>query len=326
MNIVSICYGGFPGVNTALQNLSRTVRLSRHFTISSKEHNSPEIKFFADYLRATQPGLVILGAWTPAYQILLDALHPDTLAAVDWSSSSGQVDIAGEVASLGMLLEHPRIHYKFFAHAAFASALCGRPDCFELPHTFPISGRLPAHQTNSVPIISLFCSPNEYRRKNILNSLLAVGMQIRPYILHLNGLSENADYRKLLEQFQIRYHDWGWMTTAQYRRVLRRVDVGLQLSFAESFDYVAADHIQLGIPVLVSRMVPALHHMPARVRARLVLDNPDDPVEIAAQLEYLLTHPAARRSLGASARRQLLITNEKNIRQAKNLLLEILAR
>lgn len=323
MNIVSLCYAGFPGANAALHNLSRTVRLSRHFTVSNITPDAPEIQFFAAYLRETRPALVIFGAWTQAYEILLDALHPDTLAAVYWTSSSGQVDISGEAALLSMILQHPCIRYKFFSHAAFAAALHRRSDCLELPLTFPALAPLSPHAANAVPILSLFSSPNEYRRKNILNSLLAVGMQNQPYLLHLNGLSENPDYRRLLDQFEIRYHDWGWMTAQQYRRVVARVDIGLQISFSESFDYVAADHIRRGIPVLVSKMVPALYDMPARVRERCVIDNPDDPVELAAKLDYLLAHPAARRSLGESARRQLLKTNEKNILQAKTLLRQI---
>lgn len=326
MNIASICYAGYPGSSVALHNLSRSVRRSRHFVISSAAADSPEVRFFAGYLREQRPALVIFGAWTPAYEMLLDALPPETIAAVYWSSSSGQVDISGEASRLALVLDHPRIRFKLFPHPGLAAALSARQDCLEWPLTVPAFPPPHSHRTNAIPIISLFCSPNEYRRKNILNSILAVGMLTRPYVLYLNGLSGNPDYRRLLELFQIVYRDWGWMPLGQYRRVLRRVDVGLQVSFSESFDYVAAEHIQRGIPVLGSRMVPVLHSMPARVLERCVVDNPDNPVELAVKLKYLLTHPSARQALGYSARRRLLKTNEENIRKAEKLLLEIVSR
>lgn len=321
---LSLCYAAFPGVNTALRNLSRTVRLTRHFALSSLKPNSPELLFFADYLNNSRPALVIFGAWAPGYQVLLDALHPGTLAAVYWNSSTGQVDISNETATLGMVLEHPRIRYKFFSHEAFAAALQSRGDCFALPDTLPMPAHFVPHRANPMPILSLFCSPNEYRRKNILNTLLAVALQTQPYYLHLNGLSENPDYRRLLDEFKIPYRDWGWMTARQYRRNVAHVDIGLQVSFSESFDYVATDHVARGIPVLVSKMVPALDGLPARVANRLVINNPDDPLELAVKLSALLANPRTRRALGASARRQLLKTNEKNIRRAKTLLTEIL--
>jgi glycosyltransferase involved in cell wall biosynthesis len=223
-------------------------------------------------------------------------------------------------------MQHPRIRFKFFPHKTFAAALADYSDCFALPSTLAEFPPIRPHRANPLPIISLFCSPNEYRRKNILNSLLAISNLDTPYLLYLNGLSENPDYRRLLERFRIRYRDWSWMEPKQYRRVLNRVDIGLQVSFSEAFDFVAAEHIQRGIPVVGSRMVPALDLMPPRVKEWCVVENPDDPLEIAAKLEYLLVHPAARNVLSKTARRHLLQANEKNIRQAKTLLLEIISR
>jgi len=323
VNIISLCYAAFPGANAVLQNLNRTVGLSRHFVLSNVQPDSLELKFFGEYLRETHPALVIFGAWAQGYQRLLDALPDATQAAVYWTSSTGQVDISSEAAQLERVLNHPRIRYKFFMHRAFAAALQGRGDCLELPATIPVATRPRVRSANAVPVISLFCSPNEYRRKNILNSILAVAMQTRPYIFYLSGLSENPNYRRLLDGFGIRYRDWGWMTR-QYARVLSRVDIGLQVSFAESFNYVAAEHVQRGIPVLVSRMVPALYNMPRRVERHCVVENPDDPLEIASKLKYLLAHPTERQSIGDIARRQLLKTNEENICQAKTLLHQIL--
>lgn len=325
MNIITLCYAGFPGVNVVLHNASRVAGLSRHFVLTSVEPDAPELQFFAAFLRDARPDLVLFGAWTQGYQVLLQALHSDTTVAVYWSSSTGQVDMSNEAAHLGAILDEPRIHYRLFAQHTLAAAL-RRPDCLEMPLTFPVATGGRARRANATPIISLFCSPNEYRRKNILNSILAVGLQTHKYILYLNGLSGNPNYRRLLEILNVRYKDWGWMPDNKYRGVVSRVDVGLQVSFSESFDYVAADHVRRGIPVLVSRMVPVLHTLPSRVQKRLVVENPDDPLETAAKLKYLVTHPTARTSLGQSAQRHVLKTNEENIRKTKTLFTQIAQR
>lgn len=326
MNIASFSFAGFPGTNQALRNLSRTVRMSQHFSVTSVKRGSPELKFFAEHFAVLRPALLILGAWTPAYKQILDALSPATAVGVYWTSSPGQVDMSREMALLTEIMHHPRVRYVFFTSRPLAAAFQANDRCLELPLTFPVPARLPTHRTGQVPILSLFCSPNEYRRKNILNTLIAVARQTRDYVLYLNGLSEDAGYKRLLSDWEIRYHDWGWLNHDDYQRVLARVDIGLQVSFSESFGYVVTDHLLRGIPVLTSKMVPVMDKLPARVRRRLVLENADDPSEFGAKLDYLLNHTAARQSLANAARRQLLRENEANIQHAKTTLRRILEK
>jgi hypothetical protein len=72
----------------------------------------------------------------------------------------------------------------------------------------------------------------------------------RRYTLYLNGLSKNRLYRNILKKLRIRYRDFGWMTDEKYQAALGEVDLGLQISFAETFNYVAAEHIVKRIPVM----------------------------------------------------------------------------
>jgi hypothetical protein len=169
-------------------------------------------------------------------------------------------------------------------------------------------------------VISLFCSPREMIRKNPLNILLALAGLEHEYVLHLNGLSRHAPYRRLLRRLGIPYRDFGWMERDAYERALEGVDLGLQVSFAESHNQVTADHFQRGIPVVVSEMVPVLATAAPSLRAALVVANPDDHVALRATIGRLLARPHMRRLVGAALQRQFLIDNAAHIRIATRLL------
>ena len=95
-----------------------------------------------------------------------------------------------------------------------------------------------------------------------------------------------------------------------------RLDIGLQVSFAETFNHVVADHLLRGIPVVTSRMVPIMNKMPAEVKRKLVADNPEDPMEIRDKIEYLMLNPEQRRELGTMVCDSLTKENRERIKTA----------
>jgi hypothetical protein len=113
-----------------------------------------------------------------------------------------------------------------------------------------------AKREGAVPVASLFAAPNEFRRKNALACILALAGLDVPYVLRLNGLAERPEYRTFLEELKVPYEDRGWMDDDDYARALDEVDVGLQVSLADSFNYVVAEHFARAVPVVLSRSVP----------------------------------------------------------------------
>jgi hypothetical protein len=302
----TFCVKGFPGSNRTLINLAKNTGLTRHFVLSANHKDSPEIKFFIDYVQAEGPRVVIWGGWSTIYESMLSHLAEQrTTFGVFWTSSPGQVDISQEIEQLSFLLKDSRLRYKLFANQNFASLLKSHlekvyylPDTLLLPVSSPTKARV-QDSNRRRPIISLFCSPFEYKRKNILNCLLALSALHREYLLYLNGLSENPHCKAILATLNISYRDFGWMEETRYQRLLGTIDIGLQVSFAETFNHVVADHILRGIPVVTSRMVPIMSNMPVEVKKLLVADNPEDPMEIRDKIEYLILNPEQRRELGA---------------------------
>lgn len=60
---------------------------------------------------------------------------------------------------------------------------------------------------------------------------------------NLNSLFENTQH-KLIEH--------PWMEPASFKRLLKKMDLGMQVSLSETFNIVAADMVDCGIPVIVS--------------------------------------------------------------------------
>ena len=87
---------------------------------------------------------------------------------------------------------------------------------------------------------------------------------------------------------------------ADYLQVVSGMTAGLQVSLAESFNYVAAEHMLLGVPVLVSRHVPC---RPAD--HRLTVDDEHSPAAIQRKLLPLLDDLALRDDLGGACREHI---------------------
>ena len=322
--IATLCLVGFPGANRALATLARTAGGTRHHALASTHAASPEVRFLVDHLRAAPPRVLLLGGWADVYETFVDAMAPlGTACGVYWTSSGGQTDMSGETAKLARVLAHPALRHRLFAAGDLARALGRERDGFaHLPVTIepPRGVRPGARPARRTPVVSFFFPVREVRRKNVLNGLVAVaGATPRP-VLWLNGLGEAPGYPQLLDALGVRFRDLGWMERRRYESAVARCDVGLQPSFAETYDYVAADHLIRGVPVVASRMVPVMEGLPAAVRRRMVADAADSPAALRDRLDDLLAHPAERRRLGALAERHVRAANARDVRIAQRLL------
>lgn len=322
--IVTLSYRGFPGADRALVELSRSTRLTRHVRLASSLPGSVETGFVSAWLREQRPPLVLFGAWSPLYMEVMTALRGTGISfGVYWTSSGGQTDMSAEAAKLAQVLSEPAIDMLLFCHAGVAEGLrgCGKP-VYYVPLTLvePETLAQPDDGEEKATRISLFCPPAEYRRKNILNCLMALAQVTERFHLLVNGLSEQPDYRLLMDALHLPYIDLGWMERSVYERQLQTIHLGLQLSFAESYNYVAADHLLRGIPVLASAMVPVMDLLQPETRDALVIERADDVGAIRDRLRTLVGSPGLRRDLGMQAQGELLAANRRCIAEASSVL------
>lgn len=324
---LTFCLSGFPGAHRALATLARTTGMTRHLSIAHADAGGAEIGFFCAHLREVRPALMIVGGWSPAYEPLVEtAAAVGTRTAVYWTSSGGQSGLSREIGKLAAVLEHRGVQHVLVAGGDLARALPATVAA-HLPVTLDlrrVRANRPAQRRKAN--VSLFFPWREAGRKNALNALLAAALLRDRVALRLNGLSEDPEYRDLLAALRLPHRELGWMAEADYRRVLSRIDVGLQPSFAETFDYVAADHLARAVPVVASAMVPVVHGLPASVRRHLLVRNPDSAVEIAAVLERLTGDRRLGRWVGEAAAAALRRSNERNVAAAAKVIAALLHR
>jgi hypothetical protein len=318
--IVSLCLAAFAGADRAATNLSLTSGLTRHLSLSSADPRGREVDFAIAHVRESRPAMVIFNSWSTVYARILAALRRQPIAfGVLWHSSPGQMDLSREWPTLSPILRERRIAHLFFASEPMHALLAPRlRNARHLPNTLastdwdaPRRDRVP--QSRSRPRITLFAQPAESARKNITGCLLALGSLRSRHALHLNGLSREPRYRMLLDLLRLRYRDWGWMPRERYDAVVRSASVGLQVSFAETYGYVVAEHLARGVPVGGSPSVPVLARLSPALRRRLVVANPDDPIEICDKIRFLLDHPRTAAVIAARARTDALTWNRRDI-------------
>jgi glycosyltransferase involved in cell wall biosynthesis len=334
--IVSLCLAAFGGAERAAVNLSLTTGLSRHLTLSSPNPQSPEIDFTIAHLRERRPAVVIFNGWSAVYARILAGLRRQPIQfAVHWHSGPGQTDIAGEWPALSEVMGERRVAHLLFASEALRETLAARlRNAHHLPETLADAewsagppGRPVARAARPRRAqITLFAQPAESARKNVTGCLLALGALRSRVCLHLNGLSREPRYRTLLELLRIRYRDWGWMEPQRYDAVVRAASMGLQVSFAETYGYVVAEHLARGVPVVGSPAVPVLARLSPALRRRLVVANPDNPSEIRETIRFLLDHPRVAAAVGARAHAESSRWNRRDIAKATAVLQGLLSQ
>jgi hypothetical protein len=123
--------------------------------------------------------------------------------------------------------------------------------------------------------------------KNAVGQTCALAMaaraSARPLVLHTNGtrveMAVNNDLvnmREICRRSGFRLEVHGWLDYAEFISLAARMHVALQVSFTETFNYVAADCIAAGTPVVGS---PAIRFLPDAWKV-----NPDDTAAMAAAI------------------------------------------
>lgn len=82
--------------------------------------------------------------------------------------------------------------------------------------------------------------------------------------INVNRVEQGAEgvlknIRSLFKDSRHRLVEHQWMTHCDFLEVVRKMDVGLQVSFSESFNIVSADFVYSGVPVIVSEDIEWAH-------------------------------------------------------------------
>ncbi len=219
---------------------------------------------------------VLLGAWHPSYQAIVDAVHANGgRVAVAWSSSATEMDNAlVEVHATQRLVRDGAIDAWLCLNLDLVAHF---PDAMWLPAPVALEDAPPSQPRSGVG----FYAPAT-PKKNALTQLLAVRdlQRTRKAVLHTNL----HPYRDVMLGYGMDFVLEEWVDRPAHLARLARREACLAASHAESFCYGAADACMAGTPVVGS---PTIEWLPPDWQ----VTNPNSPNDVKGVLYRVLTQP-----------------------------------
>jgi len=278
--IVTICPENYPGTTSVL----------RHFSVTDVVEHTSEVS--PETIEGRDR--VILGGWAGMYYEILRKIKTTGVpVSMFWTSSVGQTDFSNggvEVSYLHLIND--------MVHSGLVdNVLCATPsvqNMFQqfipedkailLPYAFNWQ-ETEDFLIEDMPVgdnwVDLFCPADT--RKNIL--VQSHGAKLAKAHIHYSGLSPK--YRFFADLIKLKYTDMGWMNKSRYYKSVQTMKVGMQITYAETFDYVVAEHFALKRPCLISTVMGSW--VDKRLWKDLMVYNIDDPYEVADVLENIIS-------------------------------------
>jgi hypothetical protein len=271
-----------------------------------------------------RPNIVIIEAlWVvPQKFAILARLHPAVIWIVRVHSEAAFLAQEGiAIAWLSQYPLYPNVYVAVNSREAghevltfWAAKHLDTSRLLYLPTFYPAPRRLRRQRRFSGTTINVACMGAIRPLKNHLLQAIAAmrfvderGWKLRFHVnVTRNEAGGNAPYRSIVELFagtdhELVQHDW--MTHQDFLRFLEGIDLGLQVSFSETFDIVMADTVATGIPAVGSH---AIRWLPRHAQASTI-----SVLDIAGRMGQALGHPhRAKENL------QALQRDSKESRQA----------
>lgn len=157
-----------------------------------------------------------------------------------------------------------------------------------LPNYYPVEDFKPQEEKFQNDKLNIGCFGAIRPLKNQLQQAIAAiefaGWLNKPMDFHINGSRVEMggapilkNLRQLFEQFSPTYnlieHDWN----GAYHDLVASMDLGMQVSFSETFNIVAADFTKAGVPIVTSKEI--------FWSERLLQADPTDPRDIICKMK-----------------------------------------
>jgi hypothetical protein len=160
-----------------------------------------------------------------------------------------------------------------------------------LPNYYPETFRVGKRPNTKSDYINVGCFGAIRPLKNHMTQAIAavkfadsIGKKLRFHInvgrIEQNGQSVYNNLKAFFNTISDRGHELiehAWMPREEFLQLCRQMDLGMQVSFSETFNIVAADFISQGVPVVGSKEIPWLN--------TLFTANPNDSDAIARILK-----------------------------------------
>lgn len=310
----------FPGVEDIFMNMKKIFKLE-HRRVDTGTREIPD-----KYSVTVNPELIMVGGWDEFYPFALRRLRknfPEVPIYICWASNLLQMNFSRETLLFGEVINAYRdgmIDGVMVSGSDMANVfnLFFEGNIHYLPlfideeryiKTLEKKSKKSPWIDDDTFVLSLFCSAGP--RKNIhaqLGALKYLEDMLRPHgkklMLYTNVLSRDVEFAKinrfLADMVGVKYRDVGWMEKSEYMDIISHdVDLGLQVSLAETYDYVVAEHLIMRKPCVVSTAVPVVNELniPDRTKEKMIVGNYSSPRDIAEKCYDILINNVLRNEM-----------------------------
>lgn len=229
--------------------------------------------------------VIIEALWVvPSKFEVLTKLHPNVKWIVRFHRETPF--IANEGIAMKWSLEYAKYNNvylginapRYLNDVKIILAAAGLDDCdisdkvIYLPNYYPISDKteLPKRQSVNKTHVNVGCFGAIRPLKNqLLQAIAALRFadeigKVLHFHINVNRVEQKGDsiLKNLISLFEgiaendhkLVVHEWA--PHEDFIKVLRKMDIGLQVSFTETFNIVAADMVTSGVPIVISKEIP----------------------------------------------------------------------
>ena len=308
MKIVIGTRPAWVGVDHGLRILSK---ISGAKYVSIEDDNN--LFRYITAIRSENPDVVILGGWDNMIKTMMLNLSDDITKVIRWCSPLTQSELSNEMPRFYDIIESinsGKISYlitDLYSDAMILKSFCN--NIVWLPEVCDfetIKAPNPVKFNDGLSHVSLLCAANP--RKNILTQLMAL-RNLDNIKTHTNFHAHH--YLILAEILKANVVNHSWMKKEHYYNIISGMYFGTQVSLSESFNHTVAEHMYLGIPVITSRMCPALCEASDELMNKhLIVDNAQDGIEMFKKYKDMTDSKSLRDELGESCKKAILKVNE----------------
>ncbi len=345
MALLLVSPKSFPGVVAALKNLSAVVGTADFRYLEDVVYRGPrfgnelvrrgyrkiqrELQFLDFSVFLGYGDNVVLGGWLNLYEPLIRELNRRGMRpSLMWCSTLGQAEMTRtEVYSLLKVLGYLKekkiryllLHKRLEVFRELFGTLGDLGCAVNLPHTIDLervtgSGRSEFEGRNADLFVPLRFG------KNVLTQLAAAKLCKNGCTLHCNV---DVDWLRDIScemGLEMSFHPW--LEEKDYWRLLSGMDLSLQVTHTESFNYAVCERMCLGLPVLATHNIWLLSDDDL-LRKYLCVEAPDTPRAIAQKIDVILGDELLRKELGARCRERIKTVAEESNRTAREKISEI---
>jgi glycosyltransferase involved in cell wall biosynthesis len=259
---------------------------------------------------------LVIGGWGELHRSLVDTLHLRGIRpSVLWCSTLGQAEMTkAEIPYLADVLEYlgeGKIRWLLLNrrnHDAFGHI----KGCVRVPHAIALSS-VQADSPRELEGLNVDLFFPWRPGKNLLAQISAVALTGLEVTAHVNVKHEALARAARALHPGVAFHEW--LPEDEYWNLISGMDLSLQVTHTESFNYAVCERMCLGIPVLTTYNI-YLASGDEVLRDRLCCDAPDTPSRIAEKMAPILSDSKLREDLGARCRERIGAVARENNREA----------